>query len=220
VPIELAAALAGVSALAPVVENILKSVDSIRRSWISDGNTRIQAQLKAELEDLRTKLTSIGELAEAASAYLDALEQVNTLRVDVLVLDRFLDYSSDALNNHLSPAYSVAWRTVDSLLDALDRNRRLPMQAHLNRQQWFDTADHQMIGSRLSDVNRIYAVLAERVADRRYDDVRSQVTEVGRTLHEIEELVHGTLDGQILRGLQGVPGAAVAGMDSGQGKKA
>jgi hypothetical protein len=206
VPIELAATLAGVSALTAVVENILKAVDSIRRNWLSEGNARAKAQLKADLEELGDKLTSIGQLAHAASAYLDALDQVGKLGVDVLILDQFLDYSGDALRNHLSPSYTAAWRTVDTLLDAVDRDRGLPMQAHLNRKRWFDSADHQMIGSRLNDVNRTYAVLAERVADRRYDDVRSRLAELERTLREVQELLHDTLDGQILRGLQGIRG--------------
>jgi hypothetical protein len=205
VPIELAAALAGVSALAPAIEGILKSVDSIRRGWFSDGNNaRVQAQLKLELEELTAKLASIGELGHAATAYLEALKEVDRLRVDVIVLQNFLDYSGDALNNHLSAAYTVAWRTADSLLDALDRDRSLPMKAHLNRQSWFDAADHQMIGSKLNDANRSYAILAERVADRRYDDVRARLDELASSLRDVAELLHSTLDGQILRGLQSV----------------
>jgi hypothetical protein len=204
VPIELAAALAGVSALAPAIEGILKSVDSIRRGWFSDGNARVQAQLKLELEELTAKLASIGELGHAATAYLEALKEVDRLRVDVIVLQNFLDYSGDALNNHLSAAYTVAWRTADSLLDALDRDRSLPMKAHLNRQSWFDAADHQMIGSKLNDANRSYAILAERVADRRYDDVRARLDELASSLRDVAELLHSTLDGQILRGLQSV----------------
>jgi hypothetical protein len=200
-PIELAAMLAGAAAVSGLVDSTLKLVDSIR-SRFSGSNNEAKDKLEAELEKLRQGVGSVGQLAESADSYLEALEEIRHLQVDVLLLDQYLANNGDPLRNHLSPLHEASWRAVEQLVDVIDRDRDLPTQVHLNRKDWFDVADDQMLGSRLNDVNAAYGLLAERVKTRRYADVGSALEALQKPLREIDVLLRGTLADRILAGLK------------------
>lgn len=217
-PIELAAMLAGAAAISGIVDSSMKVVDSIRGRF-AGSNNEAKEKLQAELNELSHNLGAIGKLAESADSYLEALEQIRHLEVDALLLDQYLGFYSDALRNFMSATHESSWKAVEQLVDAIDRDRDLPTQVHLNRKDWFDVADDQMLGSRLNDVNSAYVALVERVKTRGYPEVVSALDGLQKTLREIELLLRGTLADRILAGLKQVRRSA-DGAGAGDGAKA
>ena len=159
-PIELVAVLAGVKAIEGIVGGSLKVVDSIRSRF--GGNDDAKQQLDAHLVQLQANLANVGKLGEAAAAYLDALKEVRHLQLDLLLVDQYLDFNSDPLQNHLNPGFASAWSAVDQLVDTFDRDRDLPRKVQLARKEWFDIADDQMLTSRFNDVSSAFVSVQER----------------------------------------------------------
>lgn len=209
-PIELVALLAGAKALPGIVDACATAAASIRGRF--GANDRAKQALEAQLDDLRASLASVGALAEAGDAYIDALDQLRHLEHDVLLLDQYVSYNVGALQNHRSPTHDGAWQAVGQLVGAIDRDRDLPLQVHLNRKDWFDAADDQMLGSRLNEVNIAYSVLDERSRARRFGDVRSAIEALKKPITETTILLRGTLTERIVAGLRDLrlPGAPSA----------
>jgi hypothetical protein len=199
--IELGLLLAGVTTASEIVERSLKIVTSIR-SGLGGGNNEVKRDLQDQLDKLRSSLAGIGVLAEAADAYLEALEEVRRLDVEALLLEQFLENSRHALQNHLDPTYEAAWQTAGQLLDVVDRNRGLALEVHLTRKRFFDRADDEMIGSRLNDVNEAYKGLVERLKARRYDDFHAGVASLRDPIRKVDALLHNTLTVKILTPLR------------------
>jgi hypothetical protein len=212
VPIELVAVLAGVKAIEGIVDGTLAVVDSIRSRF--GGNDEAKHELDAKLAQLQVNLADVGKLGEAAGAYLEALKEVRSLQVDVLLVDQYLDYNADPLRNHLNPGYPAAWSAVAQLLDTFDRDRDLARQVQLARKEWFDVADDQMLTSRFNDVNAAFVSVDERTKGRRLDDLAAGLESLHKPLTEIEVLLQSTLVDKILPGVQQLrsitPGAAGA----------
>jgi hypothetical protein len=216
--IELAALLAGVQTISGIVDGSLKIVDSIGQRF-SRANADAKQRLQGQISDLRHNLANAGTLALAASAYLEALEQIRHLSVDVLLLQEYLDHNQDGLRNHMSPIYDRAWQAVSQFVGAIDRDRDLPTQVRLNRRQWFDKADDEMIGSRLNDVNDGYTALEERVKNRHFDDVRTGLDRLQKPLRETDVLLHNTIADTILPSLANLRALDTDAASSGQAGK-
>jgi hypothetical protein len=199
--IELAAVVAGVGALSEIVDRSADLVTSIREG-LGGGNKAAKQELESELESIRSSLVGIGVLAEAADAYLQALEEVRSLDVAALLLETYLDHNRQRLQNHLDATYDASWQSAEQLLDVVDRNRGLPLQVHLNRKKFFDAADDQMIGSMLNDVNSQFDVLDERMKVRKLDKVVDGVDELRKSIRKVDSLLHGTLKDRILPSLR------------------
>ena len=199
-PIELVAVLAGVKAIEGIVGGSLKVVDSIRSRF--GGNDDAKQQLDAHLVQLQANLANVGKLGEAAAAYLDALKEVRHLQLDLLLVDQYLDFNSDPLQNHLNPGFVSAWSAVDQLVDTFDRDRDLPRKVQLARKEWFDIADDQMLTSRFNDVSSAFVSVQERSKARRFDDLRAGLEALDKPLREIEVLLYTTLVDRVLPGVQ------------------
>lgn len=213
-PLPLAAMVAGVSALPGIVENSLKVVDSIK-SRFSRAGADAKDELASQLTQLRGNLAYVGGLAEAADAYIEALDEIRRLEIDALLVAEYLDHHGDALQNRMSPTFSTSWGSLQQMVATLGRDRDLPTRVHLARQSWFDARDDETLSSRLNDFNVAYARLDQRVQDNRFDGLGPDVEALRKPLNEVDVALRDTLTTKILGGLRQLRSADASGNGGG-----
>lgn len=199
-PFELAVAVAAVKGISGIVDGCLTIADSMKSRF--GRNDAAKKQLQDQLKAIHANLTKVGELGEAASAYLEALDDVRRLEVDVTLLRQFLDDHAVELSNAMNTQFMSSWQTVQQLVARIDQNRDVAVKVHLNRQDWFNDSDSQAIGSHLNDFTSAYVSVTDRVDDRNYEKLCTALDALANPLQATRVLLHQTLTDQIFRGLR------------------
>ena len=158
----------------------------------------------------------MGGLAEAADAYLEALDEIRKLEIDALLVAEYLDQHGDTLQNRMSPTFNTSWGGLQQMVATLGRDRDLPTRVHLARQSWFDARDDEALTSRLNAFNVAYALVDQRVRDNRFDGLGPEVEAMRTPLNEVKVALRDTLTNKILAGLRQLRSAEASG-DGGGG---
>jgi hypothetical protein len=199
--IELAAAIAAVKALGPLVSESISLVSGIRSGMLAKNDAQKRA-LEQKLGELEQSLHRAGELAWVAAAYSRTYEEVTELLQSCRRADRFVRDNMEVLASAKDADHRAGWKLLDAIFDGVGEKREAPIGTMLDRDEWYDQQDKAQIEMRLRDFVVAFERGSVSIRTKAARDVAADLRAMIAPLEEVEAVLQSTIYDKVLRTLQ------------------
>lgn len=200
-PTELSTLLATVGTSVALVKDALPLIETIRSGWRAQ-NDAVKQQLTAKVEQLGRAIHDTGALAHVIENYLQNLENIKELLFLCKRMEHLMDENIKALRNRMDPHYQSTWRTLDLLMENLDRERSTSRKAFLDRIPWYDDQDRHQMDLLLGQFSQAFERASAHRETRAVDNLLHRIRALTSTLLDAEALLKHTIYEKGLKTLQ------------------
>ena len=180
----------------------MKPIAASIRSGLGAKNDELKAALINKLAELETSVARASELARAAQAYGEYLENISELLWLSRRLQRVVNDNKDDLEQAGTERYAVNWKLVDTVLEMIDARSEVPRKGWMGLDAWYYKDDEKPMHGLLHGFSTAYNKATGTAKYRKPHDLEYHVAAMVSSLQEAETLIRTTVYDRILGTLQ------------------